>query len=337
MAFLQDEPQARFGQFSGGENWTNGATVDPATAPASQPQTTAGAPPPVPPAQTQPPASGGAQPPSGMDPDLWSLYQKSGVTPGGNGSGFADWQYWQDKIGSSGDKGYILGRLGDDLAGKGVDQPTGTPGQGAWSGSGGGMSGGTAPGGAFSMSAISGLAGGAKGNPAYHYEQSPQDSQLFQTLMGRANQSLNVDPNDPIIKGQVDAFKATQDRGVKDFLSASAEHGGPHSNMDAQARSAYEKAGQATSGLQSQLMQHELNSRRAEIQAALSQEGGMLSQQDQMALQRELGLINSQLSAQGLQLGQQQINSNNDQFSARFGLDSTNQANYWDSLRRGLV
>lgn len=327
MAFSQDMNPQQEKSLAGGESWLPPGSpppyVDPST-PIPGATAQAGAPPSVPPAQT---AAAGAQPPAGMDPDLWALYQKNGMTPGGNGSGFADWQYWQDKIGSSGDKGYILGRLGDDLAGHGVDQATGTP----------GFSGGSGEGGSFNLSAITGLTGGAQGNPAYHYEQGPQDSQLFQTLMSRAGQSLNVDPNSPVIKGQVDAYKASQDRGVKDYLSAAAEHGGPHTNMDAQARSAYEKAGQATSGLQAQLMQHELDSRRQEIQQALSEQGGLLSQQDQMALQRELGLINSQLSAQGLNLGQQQINSGNDQFMANFGLNSTNQANYWDALRRGAL
>jgi hypothetical protein len=74
--------------------------------------------------------------PDGIDPRLAALYQKAGMTPGGEGSGFADWKYWQDKASQSGNWDYFLSRLGADLAGTGTDQPTGTPGQGAWSGSG---------------------------------------------------------------------------------------------------------------------------------------------------------------------------------------------------------
>lgn len=68
--------------------------------------------------------------PAGMSPQLAAIYQNSGLNPAGRGSGFADWQYWQD-VGPS-----QYGRLAADIAGTGTDQPTGTPGQGAWSNSG---------------------------------------------------------------------------------------------------------------------------------------------------------------------------------------------------------
>lgn len=73
--------------------------------------------------------------PQGIDPRLAALYQKSGMTPGGRGTGFSDWQYWQDKM-NSGDADYFLNRLSADLAGTGTDQPTGTLGHGAWDNSG---------------------------------------------------------------------------------------------------------------------------------------------------------------------------------------------------------
>lgn len=76
--------------------------------------------------------------PAGIDPRLASLYQKSGLNPGDRGSGFADWQYWQNDAvrNANGDWNYVLGRLGNNLAGTGTDQPTGTPGQGIWNNSG---------------------------------------------------------------------------------------------------------------------------------------------------------------------------------------------------------
>ncbi len=163
-------------------------------------------------------------------------------------------------------------------------------------------------------------------------------SDLYNLLMQRAKQSLEVNPNDPIIKGQTDAFRATQDRGIRDYLSQSAEKGGNNSNLGASTRSAYEHAGQNTAAMQSQLMQNELNSRRTEIQNALSESGSLLTAHDQLALQRELGLINAEIQRLSVNnqfnLGQQQITSNNDQFMARFGLDSTNLANLWDWIRR---
>jgi hypothetical protein len=75
--------------------------------------------------------------PAGIDPRLADLYNTAGLTPGGQGTGFADWQYWQDKMTQPGnDPNYFINRLQADLAGTGTDQPTGTPGEGAWSKSG---------------------------------------------------------------------------------------------------------------------------------------------------------------------------------------------------------
>ena len=70
-----------------------------------------------------------------MDPRLAALYTKHKVTPGGSGTGFADWGNWNDKM-KTGDPNYFLNRLDADLAGTGTDQPTGTPGEGPWSRSG---------------------------------------------------------------------------------------------------------------------------------------------------------------------------------------------------------
>lgn len=82
----------------------------------------------------------GVKLPDGIDPRLAALYTKVGMTPGDRGTGFSDWQYWQDKM-NSGDRpaDYYLNRLGDDLNGTGTDQPTGTIGQGPWSKSGAGQ------------------------------------------------------------------------------------------------------------------------------------------------------------------------------------------------------
>lgn len=179
------------------------------------------------------------------------------------------------------------------------------------------------------------------GLPQMNYQQTPQDSNLFNILMGKAQQSLNVDPNDPIIAGQVNAARASNERGTKDYLASVAEQAGPHANMDASTRSANEKSNQQTTALQSQLMQNELNARRTEIQNALSESGSMLTAEDQLALQRELGLLNAGINStqvgNSFNLGQQQINSGNDQFNATYGLNATNQGNYWDAIRSGLI
>jgi hypothetical protein len=77
---------------------------------------------------------------AGPDPGLTSsdpaaridaLYKQAGITDSGRGSGFADRAYWLDNPSE-----IMNGRLAADLAGTGTDQPTGTPGRGAWLNSG---------------------------------------------------------------------------------------------------------------------------------------------------------------------------------------------------------
>ena len=60
----------------------------------------------------------------GIDPRLQQLYQSYGVnTPGAQGSGFTDASYWNGVLQKTGDWGYVSGRLGSDLSGKGPDTP----------------------------------------------------------------------------------------------------------------------------------------------------------------------------------------------------------------------
>lgn len=280
---------------------------------------------------------------AGMDPALQQIYINSGQTPEGKGTGFADWQYWQNTAGPS-----QYARLTNDINGTGTDQATGTPWQsGAWSNSGGGANGG---GGSFSFSStpmppasLSSLM-----SQVQPWQSTASDQSLLGQLQGIANQSQVVDPNDPVIKSQMDAAASQQNNAVKSAVAASAERGGAYGNPDATARSANEQAGQNLSGLQASLMQNELNARRTQIQNALSEQGSMLTAEDQMALQSQLGQLNAALGNQSLAnqyslgvgqlgLGQQQINSNNDQFAANYGLNAGNQANYWNALNSGLL
>lgn len=123
----------------------------------------------------------------------------------------------------------------------------------------------------------------------------PRSSAFFDMLMGRVKGiNENVDPNDPIIKGQTDAYAANAERAGRSYLSQAAERGGAGTNLDAAARSLAEKAGQSTGAFQASLMGDERGQRRAEIQNLLSMGGSFLSTADQQALQRELGLLNLQ-------------------------------------------
>ncbi len=115
---------------------------------------------------------------------------------------------------------------------------------------------------------------------------------LYDLLMRRATQSLQVNSNDPIIRNQSDAFNAQQDRAARNYLQANAERVGPNSNVTAETRSAAEKVGQNTSAFEAQLMGQELTARRQEIQQALSGASGLLTAEQALALQRELQLLN---------------------------------------------
>ena len=164
-------------------------------------------------------------------------------------------------------------------------------------------------------------------------QTSPQNQALINLLTSRANQSLNINPaTDSIIRPQVDAFAATQDRSRRNYLNDLAESSSPYATGAQQtaATQTAEAAGQATGNLQSQLTQNELTARRTEIQNALSELGSMLTSDQQLALQQELGQLDAALR-------QQQINSGNDQFLATLGLNTANQNSYWDAVRSGLI
>lgn len=146
---------------------------------------------------------------------------------------------------------------------------------------GGGMAAFSRGGGAFAGGMPSMFGGGMGGDA----------NKLFQLLMSRAQQGLEIDPNDPIIRRQADAYSAAQGRSQKNYESALAERLGEHANMGAERRMGAERVGQATSAFEAQLMGQELAARRQEIQAALSGAMGFLSAQQAMQLQEELAQL----------------------------------------------
>lgn len=167
-------------------------------------------------------------------------------------------------------------------------------------------------------------------NPGAPLAKDPRSDQLVNLLMGRAQQGLNISPDDPIIKNQVDAFNANDQRAQRSYLAQSAEKGGPNANTEAIGRSLAEHGAQVGGQLQATLMGNELSARRQEIQQALQESGNLLTSDQQMQLQHELGLIDANLRQQG-------ITSGNDQFLANLGLQTQNQSNYWGALNSGLL
>lgn len=142
----------------------------------------------------------------------------------------------------------------------------------------------------------------------------PSDSSnnLFNLLMGRAQQSLVVDPNDPVIKAQTDAYAASQQGTERNYLSQLAEKGtmgGPGLNTDAANRSAEETMGQNVGQFQAGLMQTELTARRTDIENALQGASGLLTSEQTLQLQQELGEITTAQGAYTTDQNNQYLNS----------------------------
>lgn len=225
---------------------------------------------------------------------------------------------------------------------------------------------------------------------------------LYEQLQARAKQSLNIDPNDPIIKAQVDNYRAESERAFRNVRSDAAESKNPL--RPTQDRMAGERVAQGVASMQAELMSRELSSRRGEIVGALSGMGGILTEDQQAGLQRELSNLDNMIRQQqvnisggeldlsrtlglgrlgldselgrgrlgldselgrgdlalrgelgrgqlsldqlrnelanrqfyaDLNLRQQGLNSQNDQFAARLGFDRDDRGSYWDWIRSG--
>jgi hypothetical protein len=158
--------------------------------------------------------------------------------------------------------------------------------QGSGSGSGGGS--GTSGGSGDSWSGsgtgdLGGMSGGAGGT-------------LWDKLMSRMNQSLQIDKSDPIIANQLNAFDAAQTRSMRDYLAQEAEAAGPQGNINMETRMAHENRGQQSGQFMGALMQRELDARRQEIQQALNGALGYLTEQQRMALTKQLADMDNALA-----------------------------------------
>lgn len=143
-------------------------------------------------------------------------------------------------------------------------------------GGGGGNGGGGGGGGSYSGS------GGMMG------DTGAKSNALYELLMKRAQQSKDVDPNDPIIKGQTDAYNAEGQQARRNFLAASAEKEGPYGNATGESRRSAEELGKSTGSFHAAAMQRELDARRNEIEHALSGAAGLLTEEQRLSLQEEL-------------------------------------------------
>lgn len=172
---------------------------------------------------------------------------------------------------------------------------------------------------------------------------SPQDQamrdQLVKALMERAGQTL--DPNNPVIRAQADAFSADQTRASREAIQQLAEAAGPNANISGQVRLINERAGQASGSFEANLMAQELEAQRQEIAQALASEQNLLTEDQRVALQRELAYLNDATQRYGISssndLSWRKALMDNDQFNANLGLQAEDRASYWDAIRSGLI
>ncbi len=190
--------------------------------------------------------------------------------------------------------------------------------------------------------------GGAGGGGGAAPGRDAKWDELYNQLMQRSTQGLNVDPNDPVIRMQTDAFRAEQERARRNDMSNLAEQSGPNANLRGEQRMAAERVGQNVSGLQAQLMGKELTARRDEIAQALQSRQGMLTFEQQQALQLKLAQMDDAIKRMSLSQSDKHFNAdlgyrnraleqNDSQFRDRLGFDYGDRSNYWDAVNRGIM
>lgn len=201
------------------------------------------------------------------------------------------------------------------------DAHQGPQGEGAGVGGGAPASAGAAPAGGGGAGGFSVAANPNTPGQGSIFGASSQSSQyadeLYKLLMGiatgsraeSANANYQIDPNDPIIKRQVDAYDAAQQRAARNQLSALAEKRGTNANLDAETRMASEQGGQATGAYQASLMANELGARRQEVAQALEGARGLLTAEQAMQLQEELQHLTLAQQAYQFDTQQQYLNS----------------------------
>lgn len=181
--------------------------------------------------------------------------------------------------------------------------------------------------------------------PAQAWNASAQtqgrSNALYDELQKRiTGANAPVDPNNPIIKGQVDTFRADQTRASRDYLSNIAERSGPLANIRGEQRMASEKLGQNVSGFQSELLAREQAAQREQASQALGLSSSMLTADQNRELQGALGFgdlnLRGELGRGQLALGNRGLDQNQDQFLRELALrqwDLGNQNDYrWAGL-----
>ncbi len=170
---------------------------------------------------------------------------------------------------------------------------------------------------------------------AQQAETKQRADALYGRLNERASQSTAIDANDPIIKGQTDAYRAEQTRAQRDYLSNVAEQAGPLANIQGERRMSAERLGQGVSGFQAELLARELGARREEIAQALQMSGGLLSADQTRNLQAQLGQMDQAIKEAGVGMQGRSLDLQRDLGFADLGLRRDLGFGGLDLQRRG--
>lgn len=242
------------------------------------------------------PAAPAAAPAAPAAPDIAGYYASRGVTPYATSV-----DYWNQKWNEWGknDPAYFQSRLAQ------ADEFTGVGPNYNWQAAGAANPGTSAA--SAGAPPASAAAPAPAAMPAPSYTPPPQDPRmlaLYNQLLARSTQSLNVSPDDPIIKSQTDAANVAGSRSLLKNEQAFAERSGPYATgaVANNARMGSEALGENLAGLTSTLMANEVTSRRAEIAQALGGMFGILNADQQAALREE----DQKLASRQTDLQQQQ-------------------------------
>lgn len=164
---------------------------------------------------------------------------------------------------------------------------------------------------------------------------SGQGDALYAYLMQKAQQSSQVDPNDPLIRSQSDNYSANLTRTGRQYLSELAERKGAGGNIGAESRMIAEKNAQAGASHEGDLIQHESDMRRQEIEQALALGAQYMTAQQQRDLQAELAKIDANTRIYQTQVQDRQFGQGQAQNQGQFDSNMTQrEREFNDNLRQ---
>jgi hypothetical protein len=148
----------------------------------------------------------------------------------------------------------------------------------------------------------SGYYGGSATGPQAYNTNPTSQAVTMDTLMSRLTQPTTIDTNDPAFRKQADTYAAASERARRNAVSDAAEAAGPYGTgaLQGQQRMLTENAAQQQAGFEADLVGREIQNKRDEVQNALTSMTGLLSQDQQNALQLQLAQLDAQLKQLGI-------------------------------------